>query len=53
MTAEVGGLAKGMNGISFDQAKFERLFYLTFEAQRVYQYTTELEQVEDYVIARW
>ena len=53
MTAEVGGLAKGMKGISFDQTKFERLFNLTFEAQRIYQYTTELKQVEDYVIDRW
>lgn len=53
ITAEIGALARGMNGISFDQAKFERLFHLTFEAQAVYQYTTELKQVEDYVIARW
>ena len=53
MTAEIGGLAKGMNGISFDQAKFERLFHLTFEAQQIYQFTTELKHVEDYVIARW
>lgn len=53
MTQMIGALGKGMRGISFDQAKFERLFHLSFEAQRIYQYTTELRQVEDYVLARW
>lgn len=53
MTASIGTLARGMRGITFDQAKFERLFHLTFEAERLYQDTGKLKQTEDYVIARW
>ena len=53
ITGEIGALARGMKGITFDQAKFERLFHLTFEAEKVYQLINNLKQIEDYVIARW
>lgn len=41
------------NGISFDQAKFERLFSLVLEACKKYQLVNRLQEIEDYVIAKW
>ncbi len=53
ITGEIGSLGKGMNGISFDQAKFERLFSLVLEACKKYQLVNRLQEIEDYVIAKW
>lgn len=53
ITAEIGALTKGMNGISFNQAKFEQLYHLTLEASETYGLVNRLQEIEDYVIARW
>ena len=53
ITAEIGSLAQGMNGISFNQAKFEQLFHLTLKAAQTYGLVNRLKEIEDYVIARW
>ena len=53
ITREIGTLAKGMKGITFDQTKFERLFHLTFDGVEANQYVNRLREIEDYVIARW
>ena len=53
ITAKIGALAKGMNGISFNQAKFEQLFHLTLKASETYGLVNRLQEIEDYVIARW
>ena len=53
ITGEIGALAKGMRGITFDQTKFERLFHLTLDGVKANQYVNRLKEIEDYVIARW
>lgn len=53
ITGMIASIGKGMKGISFDQAKFNKLFDLTFEAMRIYGDSDYLPHIEQYVIARW
>lgn len=53
ITKMIGSMGLGMKGISFDQAKFNRLFDLTFKAMEIYGNNYALPKIEQYVIDRW